>query len=541
MGKTIQAIGVINALSNVHKVLIVTKASLKSQWERECKKWLVRPMTIAIGDAQTFPSTDIAILNWDVLWKWPSKLSMFWDLVILDETVKMKNRKTRTAKSVIGYKPSAKERAAGMAPTSGIPAKRRLALSGAPIENRPEELWSVLNFLDPERWPSFWGYAKKFCGMEDTGFGVSTSGASNLDLLNRTLREQVMIRRLKRDVLLELPPKTRVVVELPTDGCEAVIAMDRRVWGEHESELEDIQARIELAKASEDEDEFAAAIARMRQASQIAFTEISKVRHRTALAKLPAAIEAIEDDLEELGSGKALVFAHHLDVLHSLYEHFADRAVLITGETPVNKRQVQVDRFMQDPGIRLFIGSTLACGEGYNLQEAKLVLFVEEQWVPGKLSQAEDRCHRYGQRDNVLVKHLVLPGSIDAKMLTTILAKQEVIDQALDDQVKAELLAEPTIVPKHESLGTRKEVCQDALLVTEPQREAIMHGLAILVSLDVDRTRDRNGIGPNKVDCAIVHSLAQGRLSSKQAVLGRRVLAKYASQLGDDLVNAMGK
>ena len=541
LGKSPQSICVINAIPEINRVLVITKASLKQNFARECKKWLVRPLTVGIADSQTFPDTDIVVVNYDVIHKWPRKIGEFyWDLVICDEVQRFKNRNTIAAKVIIGYRPSKKEQAAGKVSTSGIQARRRMALTGTPIENRPEEFWTILNFVDPKNWGSFWGFAMKYCAAQDTGFGFDTHGASNLEELNRITRSTVMIRRKKTEVLTELPPKTRVVHELPTDGCEDVIGADRRVWAVHEAELEEIQARVELAKASDNEAEFKAAIASLREASRIAFTEISKVRHETVLAKLPAAIKAIEEDLEEVK--KVLVFAHHTDVIKTMAAHFGGQAVMVTGETDVDQRQKLVDRFQADSTVNLFLGSIRACGEGLNLQAASLVVFVEEDWVPGKVSQCEDRAHRIGTTQNVLVKHLVLPGSIDAKMLTTIMAKQEIIDRALDDKVKVELLSEPVIVPKHESLGTRKEFSEDALLVTDPQREAVHRGLRMLAGMDGDKARELNGMGFSRIDVQIGHSLAETpRLSNRQTVLGRKLCRKYVRQLGSDLVEAMGK
>lgn len=537
IGKTIQAIGLINATPEIKRVLVVTKASLKENWRREMRKWLVRPMEIGIATGQHWPSHAAGvIINYDVLSKWPKKLhpAAPWDLVILDESAAIKNREAKRTLAVIG-RPA--QLTKGLKVIAPIPAARRLCLSGTPIENRPEELWTTLYFLEPAAWGSFWAYAKRYCGMVNNGYGIDTSGASNLEELQRRLRETVMIRRRKAEVLTELPPKTRVVVEMDTAGLEDVIEDEGRTMDKFRSDLEEAQAQIELARAGESDEDFKAAVKRLAS-STIAFTEMARVRHQTAVRKVPALIERLKEDIEELGHAKLLCFGHHRDVLHPLAAAFP-RSVLITGETPPEERQGICDRFQTDPNVGPFFGSIRACGEGLTLTAAKLVIFAEEDWVPGKMSQAEDRAHRIGQKDNVLVKHYVLPGTIDARMIQTIVAKQEVIDRALD-QDPGEWASEPVFVPKHEPVGRRKEIHEEALLITQPQAEAIRAALGQLAGM-CDGAYALDKAGFNKIDTMIGHELARlPALTMRQAALGRRICRKYVRQLGETAVKAMG-
>jgi SNF2 family DNA or RNA helicase len=128
---------------------------------------------------------------------------------------------------------------------------------------------------------------------------------------------------------------------------------------------------------------------------------------------------------------KVVVFAHHHDLVHALQREFPTAAV-VTGETPVGSRSLEVDKFQFDPNCHLFIGSIHAAGVGLTLTAAQLVVFAELDWVPGNVSQAEDRLHRIGQRGSVLVQHLVFDDSVDSIMVHTIIEKQEVIEKALD-------------------------------------------------------------------------------------------------------------
>ena len=102
IGKTIEALGILNARPNVSRILIITRATLKTNWHREATKWLVRPLTVGIADSKCFPSTDVVIINYDICHKFPTKLEFMWDMVILDESHAIKNPKSRRSKAIVG-------------------------------------------------------------------------------------------------------------------------------------------------------------------------------------------------------------------------------------------------------------------------------------------------------------------------------------------------------------------------------------------------------------------------------------------------------
>ena len=136
---------------------------------------------------------------------------------------------------------------------------------------------------------------------------------------------------------------------------------------------------------------------------------MSKVRHDTAVAKIEAVIEHLEEVLET--QDKVVVFCHHHDVAYALHDHFGSKAAFVTGEVEPAKRMAQVDRFQDYPTCKLFIGGIQAAGVGLTLTAAQHVVFAELDWVPGNVMQAEDRLHRIGQRGLVLVQHLVFDDS----------------------------------------------------------------------------------------------------------------------------------
>lgn len=530
LGKTIQAIGFINATPSVHRVLIFTKSRLKVNWYRELRKWLVRPLTIGIADAQVFPSTDIVIINYDVAHKYPKRLEMFWDLVVLDEAHYIKNRNAKRTKAIVGYKPNRKEANEGKLPTSGIPARRRIAISGTPIENTIHELFTVINYLWPEKFPSRSKFETQWCESRRGAYGWTMSGPRNLEKLQTILRETGMIRRLKRDVLKELPPKTRMIVTLEADGMQQVLKMGHDAFKLHEATLVEAQATYELAKAAPTEQDFKAQIASLRQKTKVAFEEMARIRHEEALAMVPQAIELLKEEIEEEGN-KILVFAHHRDVLEALHRAFP-KSLLMHGDTKPEEGQRAVDEFQRDNDSGPFFGSIRATGEGLTLTKAKLVVFVEEDWVPGRITQCEDRAHRIGQTDNVLCKHYVANGSINANMAVTCVAKQEIADKVLDDQTKAQLIAEPNMVASHKSLATAKQIEIEAAVVTEEQCVVVHHCLKQLAAVPDEL---------QPVDLTIANMLAgQMRVTEKQAVLGRKIVLRYSELLSAELVKKCG-
>lgn len=566
LGKTIQLIGVINA-TGAKSALVICPASLRLNWQRELSKWLTdKSLTVGVAESgKPFPRTDVVVVNYDILHKFADELrARTWDVLGADEAHYIKNGKARRTKQVIG------DSKAGLRP---IPASRRILLTGTPIANRPIELWPLISYLDPTTWRDFFRFAKRYANGHHNGFGWDFSGASNLDELQDKLRSTIMVRRLKKDVLTDLPPKIRQVITLPANGAGKAVEAERRAMQRHEDAIAALMAAKELAKAESDE-AYEAAVRRLRDATQAAFTELSKCRHEVALAKVPAVLEHLLNT-----EAKVVAFAHHKDVIAALkagLEAEGRKVVCVTGDIAMVDRQASVDAFQNDPSVNVFLGNIQAAGVGLTLTASSHVVFAELDWVPGNVSQAEDRCHRIGQRDSVLVQHIVLDGSLDARLAQTIVAKQAVIDQALDvvadPRQEAEdtaLLAQPfdwaaateearkAVEAARERQAQRERIkaaresdtgmpraCTDRLTraemkvqaeqLTAEQIAAIHQGVRLLSAWDPDRALSRNDIGWNAVDGKLGHALAAlPALTALQATLGKKLLAKYRRQLGE--------
>lgn len=522
LGKTIQAIGVINADPAIETAIVICPKSLKLNWQRELERWLTRPLTIGVANG-SWPETQIVILNYEALGKHIDKInSQQWGLCIVDEAHYIKNKKAQRSKYV-----------------KSIKAARHLRLTGTPIVNRPVELQNIIDDLNPAF--AGFGFLKRYCNAHQNGWGWDFSGASNLDELQRRLRETCMVRRLKADVLTELPRKIRQIVELDPDSSAArkAVQAEDRFESANDEQVAQLRAAVELAKADSKE-AYEAAVARLSAAQRVAFEEISRLRHETAVAKLPQVLQHITEALEDDDAKKIIVAAHHHDVIDSLYDSAQMNGwnpVRLTGRNNEAERLAAVDAFQSDSTVRVFIGSIQAAGVGITLTASSHVIFSELDWVPGNISQFEDRAHRIGQTDTVLVQHIVLNGSLDARMAHLLIEKQRVIDNALDvnhPDRQAPVYQAREVAASHDVKAD--ELAALAESMTDEQRAAVHSALRILAGLDPDHAFGKNDIGFNKIDSRIGHELAQREtLTPKQAALGIKIIKKYHRQLPDEI------
>jgi len=530
LGKTIQALGLINADPEIRTVLVICPASLRLNWQREAERWLTRPMSIGIAN-KTFPDTAMVIINYDILRKHREAVrSRTWDLLCVDECHYLKNPKTIRTIEVLG-----KWNRDPQLALSPIPARRRVYLTGTPIVNRPIELWPILHSTGRPEWRSWKQYVERYCDAEQDKWGWHVTGASNLDELQEILRSTIMVRRLKKDVLTDLPPKRRQVIELPANGAADAVTAEKRAWQARQQIIEALQAAVELAKASEDPADYEAAVQALREGYMVAFTEMAALRHETARAKAPYVIEHVLEAVDS--AGKVVLFGHHKDVLHAIRDGLTAagiESVMLIGDMGAEERQAAVDRFQQDETVKVFLGTIGAAGVGITLTAASHVVFAELDWVPGNMSQAEDRCHRIGTTASVLVQHLVLEDSLDAHIARTLVEKQNIIDRALDkvgrrpDRAFGSMITIGDFATRDVS---RSDIESEAaeMSVTEI---ADVHAQLRLLAAMCDGAQAQDGAGFNKCDTGIGKRLAGlSTLTPKQAALGKRLVHKYRRQL----------
>jgi SWI/SNF-related matrix-associated actin-dependent regulator 1 of chromatin subfamily A len=523
LGKTIQIIGVINARPELRNIVIAVPASLTINWRNELQRWLVNDHEITIlSGTKPYPGLirhvlsrpahhRIVIVNYAIIYHWLDELlTGEWHYRVCDEAHKLKNPKAKRTLAALSI---------------GAPMKAHA--TGTPIPNRVMEGLPIFKDLDPIEFENERQYRYRYA-----------FGTAHLGELQQRLRSTIMVRRLKRDVLKELPAKRRQVIEVPV-GPETrhVVEAEIAALAAAEEVLEVLKARVEIAKVADNQEGYEQAVEELNRGVSAAFTQIALLRHQTAIAKVPDVIAHIEGILEE--GHKLLVFAHHRDVLKALHDHF-EHSALIWGGMAAEDKQAEVERFQSDEACRVFVGQIEAAGVGITLTAATRVVFAELDWVPGNVSQAEDRAHRIGQHDSVLVQHLVLEGSLDATMAKRLVEKQDAIDKALDDPVTSPAARE-SIIPTQSSVTISRREIEEAPEFTEPQRAAIHLGLQMLAGM-CDGARQIDGVGFNKLDTNIGKSLAHAiRLTNKQAALGRKLVTKYRRQLPPDLLQSFAQ
>lgn len=523
LGKTVQVVGFINADPGTARVLVICPKSLTLNWQRELRRWLTRPLKVDRIAYET-GETNIVIASYDEAKKFQEHITArLWDLLVVDEAHLIKNDKAQRTKAVHAIAQR---------------CRRRLALTGTPIANRPVELFSILKLVAPLAWDpagrGFFPFALRYCGAHKEYHGGRSnwdmSGASNLPELQEKLRTTCMIRRLKKDVLKDLPPKRRQIVVIDDEKAASAVRAENKAWAAQEGRLEQLRVDAELARAADDPTAYTEAVTRLQAGAGAAFAEISRIRHATAVAKIDAVIEHALAALEEDPDKKLLVFGHHLDVIDGIAAGLAAyRPVKLTGETALDDRQKAVETFQNDPRCRVFVGGIQAAGVGLTLTASSHVIFAELSWVPGEVTQAEDRAHRIGQEESVLVQHLVLDGSLDARMVQILVEKQAIADQGLDIARHEPVL--PSERPATE--GKRADLDKVAAKLTQVHIDQVHAALRALAAA-CDGAVQRDGAGFSKIDGRLGHSLAGApRLSARQAALGLRLVRKYRRQLGE--------
>lgn len=516
LGKTVQVVGFINAETSVWKVLIFCPASLQTNWYKETSKWLTRPLSIAVADSKGSPAGifDITICSYSIAHVLRRDFeTVQWDLIVCDEGHMLKNGDSQRSRAIFGRgaqkKTATSERMQAIPPLS---SRYRIVATGTPIPNRIMELWPLLHFIDPIIWNSKAEFQRRY------------ASGNNLAELQRRLRATVMIRRMKKDVLKELPPKRRQVIEFPPDSATDAIAAELQEYEKRQQQLNSLKIAAELAKASDDPAEYTRAVLALREHAIYAFTEISRVRHLTALRKLPYVIDHIQSCLE---SGKVICFAHHSDVLGAIAKAFPHCAV-VTGATPPLRRSDEADRFQKDPRCKLFVGQLQAAGVGFTLTAADTVIFAELDWVPGVITQAEDRAARIGQTNSVLAQHLVLEGSLDAKMARIVIEKQELIEAALDTEAMAKDEAVVASIASTDGVS-RSYITATAATLTPGQCVAI-HRAVKIIATDPSLSQ---------IDQGIANAIAPLTfIDMRQAALGLHLVQKYQRSLPQSLRDA---
>jgi SWI/SNF-related matrix-associated actin-dependent regulator of chromatin subfamily A-like protein 1 len=421
LGKTIQALAWLHLHPEKKPVVIVCPAHLKLNWAKEIAATLPGKKNVQVlyGDTPSKITGDILIINYDIL---PNNYEKYKDSAGKKRYRELK--RTGWVDFLIDIKPEVLiiDEAHYCKSTSAFRTKgtRKLAkkckhviaLTGTPIINRPIEGFYIVQLIDKTLFPNFWTYVTTYCDAKHNGFGWDFSGASNQEKLYKTL-QNVMIRRKKKEVLKELPDKIYSYVPMEITNAKEYKAAEadfisylRREKGEEAAKK---------AKAAEH-------LVRIEALKQLAVKGI-----------MSQVLQWIQEFIDG-GNEKLVIFAVHKTVIEEIMNKFKKCAVKIDGSISAIDRDNAVEAFQNNEKIRLLIGNIQAAGTGLTLTAASSEAFIELPWSPGDLVQAEDRCHRIGQKNTVNIYYLLASNTIEMMIVELLDSKRKTITAVLDGE-----------------------------------------------------------------------------------------------------------
>lgn len=423
LGKTVQAIGYMRLHKAETPVCILCPSSLKWNWKAELEKWHSNHnIQVLEGQAPKALWAQIFIINYDILPYWVDKLiSKEIKILIADEAHYFKNSKAARTKAV---KKLAKK----------VP--NFIPMTGTPIENRPIEIFNAINLLAPDVFPNRYAFGERYCDLKGNGFGLDWGGSSNEEELNKLLKETVMIRRLKKDVLKELPDKqfNNIPLRLSNEKEYIQAKNDLVEWmkGNIEStmrkkikeQLGDLADMVQLDEKKLRKEQF-------QKTSKInQLSEIEYLKQIIARGKMKPAMEWIDMFLEN--DKKLVVFATHKEIINGFMQKYKKIAVKIDGSVPTKQRHEIVQNFQQNKRIKLFFGNFVAAGVGLTLTAASDVALMEYPWTPGQMNQAIDRVHRISQLNSVNVHSFMGIDTLDEDIIKLLHKKMQIANAILD-------------------------------------------------------------------------------------------------------------
>ena len=415
LGKTIEALAAVEILAGhagAGRVLVICPTSLKHQWHEEIERFTGRSVspvqgTLAARAACYETDSFYKITSYDVIYRDAEAIARWApDVIILDEAQRIKNWRTRTAQSI-----------------KKLSSPYAVVLTGTPLENRLEELFSVISFIDERHLGPAFRFLHKHRQVDEKG---KVLGYKNMTELRENLRP-VLLRRTRDSVMQELPPRTTEIVRIvPTEEQREMNATNMRLVSQivskkflTEMDLLRLQKHLLLSRMSADSTYLVD-----KQPPGFS-TKLEELKH--LLTNLAA-----ENDR------KIILFSEWttmLDLIEPILTDLSLAFVRLDGSVPQKKRQHLVHEFQTNPQCRVFI-TTNAGSTGLNLQAANTVINVDLPWNPAVLEQRISRAHRMGQKRPVQVYILVTEQTIEEKMLATLATKKHLALAALDPNSK---------------------------------------------------------------------------------------------------------
>lgn len=411
LGKTIQGIGAAELLAReagIQRVLVVCPVSLKAQWAAEIHRFSTRDARLIQGSGpersgQYQGPEFFTIVNYEQVLRDITQIEKAaWDLIILDEGQRIKNWEAKTSRVI-----------------KGLRSRFALVLSGTPLENRLEELYSVVQFIDDRRLGPAFRFFHAHRQVDERG---KVLGYTRLDELRTRLRP-ILLRRTRAMVMKELPPRTTEVVritpteeqrELSADYLKQVSAIIRKSYLT-EMDLLRLQKCLLMARLA---------------ANGTVLVTKEPPNYSSKLEHLKSLLDTMAAEADR----KVILFSEWTSMLDLIEPLLVERRagyVRLDGSVPQRDRAALVQRFQAVPDCRFFLASN-AGATGLNLQAANTVINVDLPWNPAVLEQRIARAHRMGQKRPVQVYLLVTEDTLEERLLLTLSAKKELALAALD-------------------------------------------------------------------------------------------------------------
>lgn len=456
LGKTIQGIGLAEYLSrhiSVSKVLVICPASLKSQWRIEIQRFCHRTVSLVLGTAKDRPSqyqsdNFFTVCNYEQVLRDVAYIEKVpWDLIILDEGQRIKNWEAKTSRVI-----------------KALQSPFALVLSGTPLENRIEELFSVVEFIDDRRLGPAFKFFNRHRIVDEKG---KLLGYKNLDDLRERLKP-VLLRRTRSAVIKDLPPRTTQVIRItPTEEQLELQSIHRRIITlilrkKYISEMD----LLRLQKA----------LLMCRLCADGTFLVDKQVPgYSSKLEELDSLLEQLSDEEDR----KIVLFSEWTGMLNMIEPLLKSRKleyVRLDGSIPQKMRQTLVHRFQNHPDCKLFI-TTNAGATGLNLQAANTIINVDLPWNPAILEQRIGRAHRMGQKRPVQVFLLVTVDTLEESLLATLSTKHELALAVLDPDADITQVDMSTGIDELKRkleilLGARPEAAEDESMKAQVAQQA---------------------------------------------------------------------
>lgn len=413
LGKTLQALGIIQYKKAV-PCIILCPAMVKLNWEKEINKWFTnKKIQILYGNKSIInKDSEYIILNYDIIKNYYKQIV---DLnpksIICDEFHFLKNYKSMRTSIVLDYFHN---------------IEYKILLSGTPIINRPTELLPLLEFTNLLKTLGGKTYFKnRYCGIFFNGYEMVYGKPRNSEELQKKLRENLMIRRLKSDVMTDLPEKIRqeLIIEM-TDYKEYEAAEKNLIkWYKDKLQKEKLLTEIEK-KILQEQGEYVSL--EMEGLAKIEYLKQACIQY-----KLKDVYIWIDDFL--LQKNKLVVFAHHRNIIQELHGKYKTNSLMLIGGMQ-NEIQDIIHEYQTNDNINILFVSLMAGGFGIDgLQDVcSDVLFIEYPWTEATLDQAESRVHRNGQKNVVNITYLLGKNTIDSYVWDIIKEKEKMSNKTMN-------------------------------------------------------------------------------------------------------------